>query len=491
MNKYLRALAANIIFFLLSTVFFLLITPISTRVMGEEFYGLWSIINAVINFLSIGSLGIDSIINKYLSESLAEKGSIYQNHVMTAGYVIVLLMAIIVSILLLLLRGFISTTINTSLVYKQQIYDAFIWISVGIIPQFLSRVPKGFLLSQLKNQKAGMIELLSTIMIWLGVVIIALYKKDLILISKWFFICSSFTFALFFMISKQPGVKFRFKLDLSIIRNMLNFSGWMFVETIAIALFQQFDRVLIGLMFNPSIVGVYSIGTSISLRLTMVTKQVAEVMLPYTSFNNSLGENKKVYETFRKLMNYVSLSLSILTSLLIIWCPEIFSFWISTQFSETYALHMRLLLLAYSLFSMAHPGRQTLLGIGNAKFVAKTYLPTSLLFLLNLFVLSKSFGFIGAVFANGTMIFLNIMNVYVYRIMDKKNAWKHAFSDMSIGIFVPIGVLLILLNLETKTVKILLSVVVIGILGYLFWKKFHLLIGKMLSFDFKRENAKQ
>ena len=47
MNKYLRAISSNLIFFTINAVFFLVITPVLIRVMGEEFYGLWTILMAL------------------------------------------------------------------------------------------------------------------------------------------------------------------------------------------------------------------------------------------------------------------------------------------------------------------------------------------------------------------------------------------------------------------------------------------------------------
>jgi hypothetical protein len=58
MNKYFRAISTNVIYFLVNTVFFLAITPISIHIMGAEFFGLWSILNAIIFLTGVGTLGI-------------------------------------------------------------------------------------------------------------------------------------------------------------------------------------------------------------------------------------------------------------------------------------------------------------------------------------------------------------------------------------------------------------------------------------------------
>jgi O-antigen/teichoic acid export membrane protein len=69
LNKYLKAISYNLIFFALSTLAFLILTPLAIRIMGNEFFGLWSIIFAIAQFTNIGTLGIGSIVNKFASEN--------------------------------------------------------------------------------------------------------------------------------------------------------------------------------------------------------------------------------------------------------------------------------------------------------------------------------------------------------------------------------------------------------------------------------------
>ena len=85
--KYLRAIFSNYIFFILNTIFFLVITSVSIRVMGEDFFGLWSIINAILLFSGVGTLGMGAIINKFGSEEgdLAAKAE----EILTAGMIII------------------------------------------------------------------------------------------------------------------------------------------------------------------------------------------------------------------------------------------------------------------------------------------------------------------------------------------------------------------------------------------------------------------
>ena len=67
-NKYIKAVYYNFAYFLISSLAFLVLTPLAIRVMGGEFYGLWMILFAVGQLSVIGTFGISSIVNKFASE---------------------------------------------------------------------------------------------------------------------------------------------------------------------------------------------------------------------------------------------------------------------------------------------------------------------------------------------------------------------------------------------------------------------------------------
>ena len=160
MNKYLRAISTNFIFFGLSTIFFLVVTPLAIKVMGAEFYGLWTVLIALMLVSSVGNLGIGAIVMKFSSEAPAREGiQLQSNRVMTAGYLIVLIMAIAISVILCLTRNLIANNINTSVQFREQFRQAVLWIAASIFPQFLACVPQGYLLSKLHNRIVRQIEL--------------------------------------------------------------------------------------------------------------------------------------------------------------------------------------------------------------------------------------------------------------------------------------------------------------------------------------------
>jgi O-antigen/teichoic acid export membrane protein len=437
MNKYLRAVSNNFVFFVLNTIFFLAITPVAMRIMGEEFYGLWAVLSALMLFSNIGNMGIGSIVMKFSSETAPRgDGQPPSNRIMTAGYLIVFVMSVVMAVLMMLTRGFISDNIHVNAELKVQFQQAVVWITVSIFPQFLARIPHGFLLSQFRNQVVRRIEFFSSISLWLGAVLIALIEKDLALIAAWCFLSNLLVFGIYLWVTNRL-VPFKFQLDRAILHKTLHFSGYMFLETLAIALFQHFDKVIVGMTLGPALAGVYAVGTSLALRLSMITGQATEVMVPYASLQDSLGDQQRVYTVFRKLSYYVSLMLAGLSSFLVIWMPEILSLWIAPDFASRYANAFRILIIAYGLLSLCRPAHQTLTGTGKVKFTALIYLFSTLFMLMGLFFLSKELGLLGAVASNLLLVFLLIFNIFLYSQFEV-HPWVNMLSDLKWGLFLPV-----------------------------------------------------
>lgn len=437
MNRYLRAVSDNFISFAMSVVFFLAITPLAIRVMGGEFYGLWVVMNALMLFSNVGNLGIGAIVMKFSSETPSEGDPSAQfNRIMSAGYVIVLAMSVVTALLLLLAGDVISHRLDTSLELEEQFRHSMGWIAAAVFPQFLSRVPQGLLLAQLQNRAARRIDVFASMSLWLGAVALSWIGRNLEAIAAWCFISSLLAFGLYVRAAGRLTV-FHFRWDAPTLHRMLDFSGYMFLESLAISLFQQFDKVIVGITLGPALAGVYSVGTSLALRLPIITGQATEVMIPYASLQKSLGDQEKLYTVFRRLSRYVSLGLAGISSLLIIWMNGILSLWISPDYAARYADAFRLLIVAYSLLSLSRPAHQTLTGIGKVRFTALIYSFSTFLMLAGLFFLSRRFGLAGAVASNFMLVFLLAFNISVYSILDGSFSWRRMFSDLHWGLWLP------------------------------------------------------
>lgn len=430
-DKYIKAVSYNFAYFLVSSLAYLVLTPIAIHVMGGEFYGLWMILFAVGQLSVIGTLGIESIVNKFASEVNEEQDS--GANILSSATTIVFSMALIVAVALFALRNPLAESINPSPEYQQQFKDGLAIYALVIIPQFLIRVFHGFFLSQIMNRFARTMDLLNSILPMLGGVLLSLLFKDLLLLALWNLLVSFLVLALYINKTRHV-IHLRWLPSRATIQRMMGFSVFMFIESAAITLFQQFDRLLVALTLGPAASGVYSVATGVGLRMSIIAGNITEVLVPYASRKHSLGERRALEGTVNKVSRYVSLIAALTGGLLIVWMKELLSVWISPQYAETNSLFFCIIILAYGILSLSRPAHQTLVGLGKVKFTALAYLTSSILMLLAVYLLSRQFGLIGAGIANLVIVLLLGMNIFLYRWFNGRQVWGRLLPDILLAL---------------------------------------------------------
>jgi len=451
---------------MLNTLFFLIITAVAIRVMGEEFYGLWMALNAVLLFSGFGTLGIGSIVNKFAAEA---KKTHEIEEIITSAVVILLPMAVLISLVIILSSGWIASRIAPTELLESELRQGLVITALSIFPQFLLRVPQGFLFSRLENKIVRVIEFAANLALWVGIIWIAYETKNLVWMALWGFFVQLGTLLAYSVVVAQLGfLRWRFRFD--ILRAMMNFSLFTFLESLAISLFQQFDRIIVGVTLGPVAVGAYSIGTSIGLRLSIITGQATEVMLPYASRQGASENYAGLYHNFRALSRITSLMLGLVTSLLILFMTEILALWISPFYAQSYANTFRIIVVGYAWLSLSRPGHQTLTGIGQVRFTALIYLGTTAMMLFGLFIGAQRFGLMGAAVANLTMLFLLAFNILTYVKLSGSCAPSDLFTDLACGFIVPILVFGLVVFVPFPFFsKILLALIFAGAVGISLW----------------------
>ena len=472
MNKYLRAISSNLIYFIINTLFFILIMPVAIRILGEVFFGLWSILYALMLLANIGTLGVSSIVSKFAAEAPVEHLSDEQifGEIITAGLLIVLPMATLLALAFTFSRDLIAQAVTTDPEWTRQFSRAMPLVGFSMFPMFLSQVFQGFLLSQLQNQIARQIEVSSAIALWLGVVMsVVLFGRNLVTIAIWCLINSVIVLALYYLAVRRQ-TKLTLRLCPLRIRTMLSFSGYMFLESGAIGLFQNLDRVIVGLILGPAVAGVYSVGTSVGVRMSMVIGQATQVMIPYASLKDSTDDSLRLYAIFRKLSRYISLLVAILSSLLILWMDEVLSIWISPEYAASYSHIFRLFIVGYGLLSLVRPAHQTLTGTGKVKITSLIYLFSTISMLISLYFLAHFFGLAGAALANSVPVLLLAMNLYIYKQMSGHTAIKEMFVDLKLGLLIPTLILILVLLYPAFWLKLLMTIALGGLVGIVIFR---------------------
>lgn len=481
MNRYLNAVFTNISFFILYTAFLLITVPVAVQKMGEEFYGLWVVLKSLLFVGGISSYSLTTVVMKLAAESTSE--NVRVNKIMTAAYIVIIVISLITMTFFFIFRGAISSTLDTSHLLQEQMKKAVIWIALAIIPYSMIYIPLGFLLSRFDNFWVKVIEFISVFFTWVGSIVISLIEKNLVWLGIWLLTINLIYF--FLVVSRERQLKpFRFKAEYSTFKTVVRLFGYTFLQDATINFFQRFDSILVGFLLGPTMTGVYSIGTNLCSRFIQLTIQATQVMVPYASIKQTSGERVQLLVSFRRLVRYLGLGLALIAGLLIVWMPEILSLWISPYYGSHYSQPYRILVLSYVFFGLCKPGQHTLIGMGKVKAVSLVYLFVTVLMTGGLFVLSNRFGLIGAVSANLFSVLFIILNLYVYRVLSPYLFWARALEDLGIGVFFPIFTFILNTVLPNSVLSKFFLSSLLGLVALIFiWRdrEFIHLIGLILS----------
>ena len=402
--------------------------------MGDEFYGVWSVLYSIMLFAGIGAVGISSIVNKFAAEAQEDKYPEHCAEIITASTFIIIPMATLTAGVLWMASRFIASHMQLNIIMQAQFTWALRICAIGIFPQFLAKIPQGYLLSQYRNKIVRSLDFSVTILPWMGAVLISLVEKNIIWIACWFVCIQIIHMATYYLLIRKE-INWKQTPNFGIMRKLVNFSAFMLIESTAIAMFQLLDRVLVSFILGPAAAGVYSVGTSVGVRMSLIAGQITEIMIPYASRTDSLGQEGRLLVVFRKMSRFVSLIIMGIGSILILWMPEILRIWISQEYAHQNSTIFQIIVLAYCYISLSRPGHQTLTGLGKVKWTSSIYLGSAVLMLACLTYLTRSAGAIGAAAANLVMATLLTFNLLAYQLLGKKIIAKQVINDLGWGIF--------------------------------------------------------
>ena len=388
-NRYARAISSNILYFLLSSAAYLVLTPVAIRVMGDELYGLWSILFALAQFTSLGTLGIEPIVNKFAAEN--HEDPVQTNRILSSALVIVLVMAFALAIAVFFLRDLLTRAINPSSMYYNQLNSSIVVYVFIIFPLFLTRVLRGFLLSRILNSFVRLMDFFYALLPVIGGVLIAIFARDLYLMAIWNLVVVGVVFAAYAW-KAASVIHFQFSPRRATIRQLLGLSGYMFLESSAITLFQKLDRILVAVLLGPAAAGIYTVASGAGSRMSMLAGNISDVLIPYASIKNAAQQKDSLERTVTRLSGYVSIVSALVGGVFIVWMQEILSLWISPAYAATNHFFFAIMIAAYGVLSLSRPAHHTLIGLGKVKITSTTYVVATGTMLAGLYFFSRRFG---------------------------------------------------------------------------------------------------
>ena len=465
-----------------TTLIQLLYTPLLIRKLGQSEYGLYSLINSVIGYLTILDLGFGNAIVVYTAKYRALKKYEEEKKLHGMFFIIFCIIGVIAGIVGLILyfnvdNLFGSTMTDTEL-HKAKIM--MLILTFNLVISFIFNIYSSILNAYERFIYQKAISILNTILkpiimiplLFMGfrsitMVIVITILNIMVLLSNYFY-CRN-----------KLHIKIKYRgFDKIVFKTIFGYSFWLFLTSIVDKVNWSVDQFVLGVVSGTTTVSIYSVATNFNTLFINLSTAISGVLLPkMTKMISNNSTKKELTNEFIKVGRIQFIVIFLVTSGFILVGKEFIIWWAGKEFESSY--YVTLCLVVPALFSLIQNlGLSIMQAMNKFRFKAlSTFFMSGFNILISIF-LAKRYGAIGAAF--GTTIALVVcniiaMNIYYYKII-KINViefWKNIFT-MFVKYIIAIVLIIILINVTN--ISGLKSVIIYGgiytilyiIISYLF-----------------------
>lgn len=453
-----------------TTIIQLLYTPLLIRNLGQSEYGLYSLINSIIGYLTILDLGFGNAIVVYTAKYRAQKKYEEEKKLHGMFFIIFCIIGAIAGLVGLALyfnvNNLFGDTMTDGELHKAKIL--MLILTFNLVISFSFSIYSSILNAYEKFVYQKLMSILNTILrplimiplLFLGfksitMVVVITVLNVIILISNYLY-CKN-----------KLNIKIKYRgFDKKLFITILSYSIWLFLNAIVDKVNWSVDQFILGIVSGTTAVSIYSIATNFNQIFINLSTAISGVLLPkMTKMIAGKKSTEEITNEFIKVGRLQFIVIFLATSGLILFGKEFIIWWAGKEYESSY--YVTLLLVVPMLFPLIQNlGLSIMQAMNKFKFRSiATFIMSVFNILISIF-LAKQFGAIGAAFGTTIAIVICnvvIMNIYYFKVI-KLNVlefWKNILI-MFIKYLIPLSIIVIIM-IFTKIYGIK-SVIIYGFL---------------------------
>lgn len=406
----------------LGNIVSILYTPIMLRLLGQSEYGLYSLANSVVGYLSVLNFGFGSAVVKYTAKYKAEDDKLGEYNLNGMFIIVYSILAVIViaagTVLLFNVEKLFSMSLTTSEINKVKfimvllIFNMAISLPFGVFGSIITAYEK-FIFPKV----IGLIRTIINPFIMLPLLFMG-YKSvamtfastliNLLFISVNMFYC--------FKILK---IKIKFdNLDFSIFKEIFRYSFFIFLNMIVDKIYWSTDQLILGTVKGTISVAIYSIGSTFNNYYMSFSTAISGVFLPkVTRMVTKNSSDEELSDLFIKTgrIQYIILSF-VLCGFLIVG-QDFINLWAGPEYSEAYYIAL-IVMIPLTIPLIQNMGITILQAKNMHKFRSILYIIIAFINLFASIPMAMILGGVGAALCTAlSMVIGNILiiNIYYYK----------------------------------------------------------------------------
>lgn len=409
-------------------------TPIMLELLGQAEYGLYSLANSVVGYLSLLSFGFGSTVVRYIAKYRAEnKVREIEN---AYGFFIILYCALAALVLIggIILSSNVDVIFNRGLnneeIEKMKILVFIMAINVAIsfpLSAFSSvaiAYEKYFFRKIMDIVSTVAAPIMNLIALYLGFASIGMVCATTIIQF-----CLAPISVLYCI--KVIKIKPRFvSMKVDVIHEMLGFSVFVFIGTVVDMLFWATDKVILGMLASSVAVAIYNVGGTFNNIAMSVSQSISSVFTPRITGMVAMNKDKKeLTNLLIKIGRIQFLVIALIVSGFAVFGQMFIVLWAGPEYHSAYWITV------LTMFPMCIPLIQnialsTVVAQNKHQFRSIVYLIIALINVISTYIVVPFMGIIGAALCTCFAYLLGqglIMNIYYYKVtgLDIPLFWKN------------------------------------------------------------------
>lgn len=403
----------------ISTIIPFFYTPIMLAILGQSEYGLYSLSNSVISYLSLLQFGMGSAVIRYIAKYRATDEKEKANQITGLFTIIYIFFAVLVlfvgCIFTLLSPVIFSDGLSEAEISKMKILiiimslsTAFSFISV-VFSSIINAYEKFIFKKTTDIILTILAPLFNLLVLFLGYESVGIATVSLIFqivvlpIYMWY-------------VAKRLGIKMEFvKPEKAFLLELFSFSIFMFLSSIADLLFWSTDNVLIGAMIGSTAVAVYNVGGVFTNLMRNLTSAINDVFVPKVTMMVAVDKsNTELSELMIRVGRLQYLMVSLLASGFIVFGQVFIHYWSGDVYADAYWVSL-VTFLPSAIPILQNIAFGVIVAQHKHKFRCCIYFGIAILNAISTFFIIPYFGYIGAAICSGVSYIIGhgiILNIY-------------------------------------------------------------------------------
>jgi len=441
----------------INTLIQLLYTPFLISKLGQGEYGLYSLINSVIGYLTVLDLGFGNAIIVYTSKYRAQGKYDEEKRLHGMFRIVFRVIGVIAGLIGIILFLNVNNLFGASMT-ALEIKEAKIMMLIlafNLMITFNFSIYSSIISAYEKFTYQKMMAIISTIMkpllmiplLFMGYKAIAM--TIVITIVNVSVLLSNYIFC-----KRKLGIKIKFNgFDKKLFKTILGYSIWIFLGVMVDKANWSVDQFVLGSVAGTVAVSIYSTAGTINSLFISLSGAISGVLLPKVSkMIAKKSSDEEITNEFIKVGRIQYLIVLLMARGLTLFGKEFFIAWVGKKFITSYYIAI-ILIIPLCLPLIQNLGISIMQAKNMHKFRSIVLFMIAIANVAISIPLAKLYGGIGS--AIGTSLSLLIGNVLIINIYYQKKVginvikfWKEIFK-MTIPFIIPIAIILLIMHFVT------------------------------------------